>query len=351
MNAPAVSLEVGGVSVPPGTRRGLTLPVAMLHTRQPVEMPVWVINGRRPGPRLFVSAAIHGDELNGIEIIRRLRERPFANLRGALLLVPMVNVFGVLHRSRYLPDRRDLNRSFPGSERGSLAARLAHLFMDEIVARCTHGIDLHTGAIHRVNLPQVRARLADDATRTMATAFGAPVVLDAQSREGSLRQAAAERGIPTLIYEAGEALRFDEMAIRLGVAGIRAVMRSLGMLPPSRRRQAPAAPVVANSSYWIRAPEGGILRAGRELGRRVDAGEVLGVVSDLLGERESEVRASHAGIVIGCNSLPLVNEGDALFHVARVRRPGEAEAAVEAIAGAFRVPEPDEEGSAPVIVR
>jgi uncharacterized protein len=143
---PGETITIGGVSVAPGERRGLSLPAGMLHTRVPVEMPVWVINGRRAGPRLFISAAIHGDELNGIEIIRRIRARPLAGLRGTLLLVPVVNVFGLLHHARYLPDRRDLNRSFPGSERGSLAARLAHLFMNEIVARCTHGIDLHTGA-------------------------------------------------------------------------------------------------------------------------------------------------------------------------------------------------------------
>ena len=192
------TITIGGTVIGPGERRGLSLPVGMLHTHVPVDMPVWVINGRRPGPRLFISAAIHGDELNGIEIIRRIRARPLAGLRGTLLLVPVVNVFGLLHHARYLPDRRDLNRSFPGSERGSLAARLAHQFMTEIVARCTHGVDLHTGAIHRSNLPQVRAQLDDPETRRLALAFGAPVVLDSRLRDGSLREAAAEKGIPTL---------------------------------------------------------------------------------------------------------------------------------------------------------
>jgi uncharacterized protein len=245
----------------------------MLHTHVPVEMPVWVINGKRAGPRLFISAAIHGDELNGIEIIRRIRERPLRGLRGTLLLVPVVNVFGLLHHSRYLPDRRDLNRSFPGSEHGSLAARLAQLFMSEIVERCTHGIDLHTGTVHRSNLPQVRAQLDDPATRELALAFGAPVVLDSRLRDGSLREAAADRGIPTLIYEAGEALRFDEVGIRVGVAGILEVMRHLGMLPRRPRRTASPAPVIAQGSYWLRAPEGGILRSASRLGQHVGAGE------------------------------------------------------------------------------
>jgi uncharacterized protein len=330
------SITIGGVTIAPGERRGLSLPAGMLHTHVAIEMPVWVINGRHPGPKLFISAAIHGDELNGIEIIRRIRVRPLTGLRGTLLLVPVVNVFGLLHHARYLPDRRDLNRSFPGSERGSLAARLAHLFMREIVGRCTHGIDLHTGSVHRSNLPQIRAQLDDPETRALALAFGAPVVLDSRLRDGSLREAAAERGIPTLIYEAGEALRFDEMSIRLGVAGIIAVMRRLGMLRrKATQRPRTAPPAVADSSHWIRAPEGGILRSAVRLGQRVATGEMLGQVSDPFGARDFPVTATHAGIVIGRNSLPLVNEGDALFHIARMERPGEALAAVTAIAEAF----------------
>lgn len=332
-------ITIGGTSVAPGERRGLSLPAGMLHTHVPVEMPVWVINGRRPGPRLFVSAAIHGDELNGIEIIRRIRSRALAGLRGTLLLVPVVNVFGVLHHSRYLPDRRDLNRSFPGSESGSLAARLAHLFMSEIVDRCTHGIDLHTGAVHRSNLPQIRAQLDDEETRSLALAFGAPVVLDSRMRDGSLREAAAEKGIPTLIYEAGEALRFDEMSIRMGVAGIIEVMHRLDMLRrKSSRRDRAARSVVADGSHWVRAPGGGILRSAIRLGQHVSEGQLLGRVSDPFGTQEAPVNAPHEGIVIGRNSLPLVNEGDALFHVARVARPDEAYAAVAAISQAFSEP-------------
>ena len=345
----ARDLVIGGVTVPAGRRMGVALPVAMLHTHVPVDMPVWVINGRRDGPRLFVSAALHGDELNGIEIIRRLRGMSLlSGLRGTLLLVPVVNVFGLLQHSRYLPDRRDLNRSFPGSERGSLAARLAHLFMTEIVARCTHGIDLHTGAVHRHNLPQVRARLDDPATRALAMDFGAPVVIDARLRDGSLREAAATRGIPTLIYEAGEALRFDETAIRIGVAGIVNVMRRLGMLREGRGRRPAAEPVVASASYWVRAPESGILRSATAPGRRVDRDQVLGTISDPFGERDIPVAASQPGVVVGYNSLPLVNEGDALFHVARVPRPGEAEAALEAMTGSVLDAETEEHG---VIVR
>ncbi|MGB5541537.1 MAG: succinylglutamate desuccinylase/aspartoacylase family protein, partial [Gammaproteobacteria bacterium] len=186
----------------------INLPIGRLYTYDNLTMPIEVVNGRRGGPRLFVSAAIHGDELNGVEIIRRLlRHSALQRLRGTLIAVPVVNVHGLLHRSRYLPDRRDLNRSFPGSSRGSLAGRIADLFMREIVANCTHGIDLHTGAVHRENLPHIRANLDDPATLELARAFGVPVLLNSDLRDGSLREAAMEAGIPMLLYEGGEALR------------------------------------------------------------------------------------------------------------------------------------------------
>ena len=326
-------LEIGGKTILPGDRVRLMLPVAMVYTHTQVEMPVHVINGRRAGPSLFVSAAIHGDELNGIEIIRRLLAlKALKYLRGTLILVPIVNVFGVLNHSRYLPDRRDLNRSFPGSEKGSLAARLADLFMNEILAHCDYGIDLHTGAIHRSNLPQIRANLDDDKTLRLAETFGAPVLLNSNLRDGSLRQAAADKNISILIYEAGEALRFDEISIRGGVSGIVNVMRTLGMLKPvSRiRKKRLREPVIARSSKWVRAPQGGIFRAHVKLGDRVSKNNLLGVISDPFGDKEQEVRADFSGILIGRSSLPLVNEGDALFNIARFSQTGRAAAVVEA---------------------
>lgn len=315
---PAADILISGIHVPPGTRLTVDVPIAKLYTHTPLAMPVQVVHGRQPGPRLFVSAAIHGDELNGVEIIRRLLKLPILKqLRGALLAVPIVNVHGLVHRSRYLPDRRDLNRSFPGSERGSLAARHAHLFMSEVVSQCSHGIDLHTGALNRANLPHVRADLDEPRTARLARAFGAPVVLHSNIRDGSLRQATEEHGIPVLVYEAGEALRFDEIGIRAGVRGITRVMRSLGMLPRGREARTPAEPILVRDSNWVRAPESGILRAATGLGRWIARGHVLGVVADPFGERESAVVAPYEGVVIGRTHLPLVNEGDALFHVAR----------------------------------
>lgn len=323
-------LLINGVSIARGVRTTVDLPVAKLYTHSPIAMPVQVIRGRKPGATLFVSAAIHGDELNGVEIIRRLLKLPsLKRMRGTLIAIPIVNVHGFIHHSRYLPDRRDLNRSFPGSDRGSLAARLAHLFMSEIVQQCQYGIDLHTGAIHRSNLPQIRANLDDEETARLAGEFGVPVLLNSDIRDASLREAAAECGIPMLLYEAGEALRFDEVSIRAGVRGIMNVMRALQMLPPSSKPRARKQPFIARSSAWFRAPVSGILRTMVPLGASIEKDGLLGVIADPFGERETALYAPNSGIIIGRSNLPLANEGDALFHVARYRTIDKISAQVE----------------------
>jgi predicted deacylase len=318
MNARRDGFAIGGTVVAPATRKTLELPVASLYSHAPMTLPVQVVCGRHEGPRLFVCAALHGDEINGVEVIRRLLRLPLLKkLRGTLLAIPIVNVYGFVNRSRYLPDRRDLNRSFPGSLRGSMAARLADLFLREIVDHSDYGIDLHTGAIHRENLPQIRANLDDAETARIANAFHVPVLLNSDLRDGSLREIAAERGIPMLLYEAGEALRFDERAIRAGVKGIIAVMRELKMLPATRRQVRRAEPLVARSTTWVRAERSGILRSTAALGDRVRKGQIIGLIADPFGEQEHEVYAANHGIIIGRTNLPLVNEGEALFHVAR----------------------------------
>jgi len=316
--------------VPAGERRIIELSIGRRATRAELALPVEVVHGRRPGPRLFVCAAIHGDEINGVEVIRRVLRRPMKNLSGTLIAVPIVNIYGFIGLTRYLPDRRDLNRSFPGSETGSLAARLARAFTDEIVSRSTHGIDLHTGAIHRSNLPQVRACLDEPETAELARAFGAPVVIDSSLRDGSLRHAVRERGIPMLLYEGGEALRFDEASIRTGERGVLAVMRKLGMLPPPKRPQKRFEPFIARSSHWVRAPESGILRDRIRPGAAVQKDQTLGIVADPLGREEFEVRSRHAGVVIGRSVLPLVNEGEALYHVASFEKPESVADRIEA---------------------
>lgn len=314
------AFEIADQSIAPGARALVDLPMPKLSSHTSLSMPVHVIHGRRDGPVLFVSAAVHGDELNGVEIIRRLLEtKAVAKLRGTLVAVPVVNAYGLIHESRYLPDRRDLNRSFPGSVQGSLAARLAHLFMQQIVRRCTHGIDLHTGAIHRTNLPQIRANLDDPETERLARSFGVPVLLNASLRDGSLRAAAGELGIPMLLYEAGEALRFDEISIRAGVAGVINVMRTLEMLPAMKRRSPVREPYVARRSSWVRATESGMLSTVVPLGGEVKRGDTLGVVDDPYSGARHVIEADRTGVVIGRLELPLVHEGDAVYHVARFK--------------------------------
>jgi predicted deacylase len=314
---------IGDARIEPGTRLRLKLPVARLPTETWMSLPIEVVHGQSAGPRLWLSAAVHGDEINGVEIIRQVLEYlDPARLAGTVIAVPIVNVFGFIQQSRYLPDQRDLNRSFPGGPRGSLASRLAHLVMSEVVSQCTHGIDLHTGSHHRANLPQIRANLHDAETRRCAEAFAAPVMMHAETRDGSLRQAATASGIHVLLYEAGEPLRFDPLAIRLGVEGVLRVMAALAMCELPSELAPPRPSTEVFHATWIRARRGGILRLDAQLGDRVEAGQRLGVIADAFGDNSVPVRAPFAGAIIGATSNPLVHPGDGILNLA-AEEPGE----------------------------
>lgn len=313
------NLIIGGVTIPPGKTVQIEMPVVRLYTDTDICMPVHVIRSRKEGPTLFVSAAVHGDELNGVEIIRRLiRQKSLRLSCGSVIFVPMVNVYGVLNQSRYMPDRRDLNRCFPGSAKGSLAGIVANKFLNEIVKHCDYGIDLHTGAIHRSNLPQIRANLKDEETAELAEAFGVPVMLNADLRDGSLRQSAVESGVKILLYEAGQALRFDELSIRAGIRGIQNVLEHLGMMQRKARKRSTkrVTPFVANTSTWMRASASGIVNNLKNLGDQVQKGDELARIGDPFGNLFNSVRASRSGIIIGKQNIPLVQEGDAMFHIA-----------------------------------
>jgi len=324
------AFEIGGRTISAGTRQTVDLPVSVLSDHTPVSMSVHVVHGKADGPTVFVSAGIHGDEVIGVEIVRRLLRAPnLKSLRGTLIVIPIVNAFGFINHSRYLPDRRDLNRMFPGTSGGSLASRLASLFLNEIVARCDLGIDLHSAAVHRTNLPQVRISPDNAYTAKLAEVFGAPVILQSPLREGSLRGAAKEIGKDVLLFEAGEGLRFDEMSVRAGVAGILRVLHHLGQLPAKGIAKPKAASQYCTSSKWLRAPAGGLLRTFRADGDVVAKGDVMAVVADPFGELEEEILAPFNGIVVGRAVLPIVNEGDAVFHLARVKSMAVAEGAVE----------------------
>lgn len=282
-----------------------------------VTLPVKVIHGHEDGPTVWFSGAVHGDEINGVEITRRLINmiKP-ETLRGTIIGVPIVNVFGFTNGSRYLPDRRDLNRSFPGSPRGSLAGRLAHLFMTQIVDRCGYGIDFHTGAHHRTNLAQIRAALADPETRKLAETFGAKVIIDTKTRDGSLREAAASRGAKVLLYEGGEPRRFSRQIIETGVDGSLRVMQHLGMIDDAPAAPPPAA--FSERTVWVRARRSGILWLTVQIGDRVVRGERLGTISDAFGQGPVHITAPMDGLVIGTTRNPLSSQGDGIVHIAEL---------------------------------
>lgn len=312
------SFEFADQSVRAGTRVRFNIPCAELPLGNPVQVPVIILHGKYPGPTIWLNAALHGDELNGIEILRQVLEVVKARLmHGTIIAVPIVNVYGFINESRYLPDRRDLNRSFPGNISGSLASRLARWFMHDIVARCELGVDLHTGSDHRNNFPQVRGDLSEDRVRELAKAFAAPVTLHAKKRSGSLRAAAGRQGKPVLVYEGGECLKFNQNVIEFGVDGILRLLAHLGIYTsqiPFKQRTS----MLSQNSKWVRAKRSGILRLEQNLGDFVHKGDKLGVIEDILSGRYRTVKSTQDGLIIGAAANPLVYQGDAIIHIAQL---------------------------------
>ncbi|MBS1713152.1 MAG: succinylglutamate desuccinylase/aspartoacylase family protein [Armatimonadetes bacterium] len=336
MPEPNGPLVFNGVQVQPSKTARIEIPFSTLSLGTQFSIPVTVVNGKYAGPKLVLSAALHGDELNGIEIVRRvLDDTDPRSLRGTVIAVPVVNVFGYLMQSRYLPDRRDLNRSFPGSKSGSLASQLANLFLTKIVGRADFGIDLHTGSGGRTNAPQIRCNLQDPKTRAAALEFGAPIIVQARERANSLRAVAASRGLPMLLFEGGEALRFDQAAIRVGSQGILRVMTYLGM-KAGHNDPPPKKPFVAEGSSWLRTARGGVFHATAYPGDLVKKGETLGMTTDIYGRSRSKTVAPYDGMIIGMACNPLVSRGDGVLHIARrePREPREARTDVAEPGGA-----------------
>lgn len=313
-------VKIAGESISAGTRKRLDLPVARISTGQVVDIPLVVVHGARKGPSLWISAAVHGDEIEGVEIIHQLL--PYldpAKMAGTIYAMPVVNVFGFINQSRYLPDRRDLNRSFPGRPEGSLASRMAHFFMEEIVSRCEFGIDLHCGSNDRTNIPQVRANLDDPETRRCAEAFGAPVMIHSKGPKGTLRRAATQQGVRVVLFEGGEPRRFSPAVTEAGVRGTLRMLSALGMRRGRGGRPEPS--IESSRTSWVRASRGGVFHLDIRAGIRVRKGQRLGVISDPTGiDADDEVvKATTSGIVIGHALNPLVSWGDALVHIAIVR--------------------------------
>ena len=333
---------IAGENVAPGSARDVAFTITTMATGTASALAVRVLHGARPGPAVFVSAAIHGDEIIGTAVIQRLaQELDPAELAGTVLLVPVANIFGFITHNRYLPDRRDLNRSFPGSAGGSLAGQLAHVFYREVVARCSLGIDIHSAAIHRYNLPQIRIAAGNRKLVELAMAFGAPVIIESPLRDGSLRESAQRDGVDMLLMEAGEALRFDRLSIETGVAGVNRVLAHLGMIEADDGLTEVGIPARANKSSWVRAPRGGVTHRVRKSGDPVRKGDLLARVAGLFGEDPLDLISPIDGIIIGHATLPVVHQGDALFHIAAIAHPERVGRQIDTITDAILASEPE----------
>jgi predicted deacylase len=333
---------IAGETIAPGTIKDVAFPITTLAISTPASLGIRVLHGARPGPTMFVSAAIHGDEIIGTAIIQRLAQTLRAEaLAGTVLLVPVANIFGFMTRSRYLPDRRDLNRSFPGSAGGSLAGQLANIFYREVVSRSTLGIDIHSAAIHRYNLPQIRIAAGNPKLVELAMAFGAPVIIESALREGSLRDLARKQNVDMLLMETGEALRFDRLSIETGVAGVNRVLAHIGMIDADDGLTTVGIPARANRSVWVRAPREGVSHRIRKSGDPVRKGELLATVAGLMGEDAQDMKSPIDGIIIGHATLPMVHQGDALFHIAVIPHPERVGARIGSITDAILASEPE----------
>jgi uncharacterized protein len=317
------TISIAGQTVQPGTRKTIFLPAVGMFTQTKIELPLHIIHGKQSGPTMFVVGTIHGDEVNSIEIVRRIHGHPsLKKLHGTLIIMPVSNVFGFILQSRYSPDRRDLNRCFPGKHNGSLAAMLAHLISAEVIPHCDYIIDLHTGGYGHVNMPQLRVNLDVPQVKQLAKAFGVPVILEAKVREGSLRQYASTLGIPTLVYEGGEALRFNQLSILMGVRGILNVLFHLKMIAvhPGKKLMSSKS-VITQTSRWVRAPSSGLIEVLGSLAKAVKKNEILAYIHDpFMMNKSVAVTAPFAGMIIGQTLHPLIYEGDALFHIASLKK-------------------------------
>jgi uncharacterized protein len=309
------SLIFDGRSVPLGESKNIRIKISETYTGDEVRMPIRVIRARNPGPTVFITAAIHGDEINGTGIIHDfLFGEVVKLLSGTLILVPVVNVFGFETHERYLPDRRDLNRAFPGTSQGSLASRMAKKLMTEVVAKCDFGIDLHSAAFQRTNFPNVRADLSQKLVRELSQSFGAALIVDGKGPVGCFRREATKAGCPTIILEAGEPWKIEPSVLQIGVQGIRNTLISLEMIKGERVE--PPYQAIIRKSTWLRATVGGILKFHVTAGEFVEKGQPIATNYSILGREQNTLTCPQDGIVLGIATLPAVKPGEPVVHIA-----------------------------------
>ncbi len=311
------TITINNDTIMPGQNKLVHINIARLPTGTLIDIPVHVFNGKKPGPTVLVQAGLHGDEINGVETLRRmLQESGFAIKKGAVIAVPILNIFGFIHFSRDVPDGKDVNRSFPGSRIGSLASRIAYAYTSQILPQVDFGIDLHTGGGQRHNYPQVRYSADDIKSKKLAEAFNAPFYFPSRLIAGSFRKTTLKMGIPTVVYEAGESMRFDELAIEKGIQGVQNVLCELGMLPKKIMNKSKSS-IHLEYTKWIRASKAGMFIPEVKNGNQVIKDQILGLITDTDAKKIRKIKAPFNGHVFCINHQAVVNQGDALFHLGR----------------------------------
>ncbi len=312
-------IVIGGETVSPGEDKLLKINIDRLPTGTLIDIPIYVFNAKKPGPTILIQAGLHGDEINGIEIVRRmLQEKRFKIKKGAVIAVPILNIFGFIHFSRDVPDGKDVNRSFPGTKSGSMASRIAYHYTTNILRQIDFGIDLHTGGAQRHNFPHIRFTSEDDFSKKLAEIFNAPISFSARLIRGSFRNAAFRMGKSTIVFEAGESMRFDDYAIMEGMQGILNVLKHFGMISKIEPRYSERSKTVyLQERKWLRAPTAGMFIPEITNGSEIKKGQNMGFVTDTYAKHQKKIKAPYDGHVICINHQAVVNQGDALFHVGK----------------------------------
>lgn len=316
-------MEILNTAIGLGESKVLNLNIAKLHTRTSLAVPIIIERGKEDGPCVLLTGGIHGDEINGVEIVRQFIAKGYHKpQRGTIICIPVINVFGFLNQNREFPDGRDLNRFFPGSKRGSLASRFAYYIIKEVVPHIDYCMDFHTGGAARFNYSQIRLDADCLETLNLAKVFGTKFIVDAENRDRSFRKTLASMGKKVLLFEGGKSMHLDRVVTRVGLNGILSVLQHLGMRD-FRGELAGFAhlyvnkPILIKESTWIRAKHSGMFRTVVKLGSKVQVGDKIGSISDPYGDFEVAVKATCNGYIICANHAPIVNQGDALIHISQ----------------------------------
>jgi predicted deacylase len=314
------NIIIGGETVSPGEDRLLKIGIDRLPTGTLIDIPVYVYNAKKPGPTILVQAGLHGDEINGIEIVRRmLDEKLFKVNKGAVIAVPILNIFGFIHFSRDVPDGKDVNRSFSGTKSGSMASRIAYHYVTEIMHQIDYGIDLHTGGGQRHNFPQIRYTAEDKRSEELAEVFNAPITFPSKLIKGSFRNAAYGMNIPTVVFEAGESMRFDDFSIMKGMQGVLNVLKHFEMISKIESKYTESNKTIyLKNRRWLRAPTAGMFIPKITNGSEIIKGQVLGIITDTFAKRTKQIKAPFDGYICCVNHQAVINQGEALFHVGMI---------------------------------